>query len=73
MRADVCGGCRFWQAKSEAEEMGECRRHPPAIQVIPVRSLTGQVDVRPASAFPPSHATSWCGDFAEGDHGDGEA
>lgn len=69
--APCCGTCKFW-SRAHAAEMGECRRHPPTAFVVPVQALTGPgMAVR--AGFPPTPEQAWCGEYAETDHGEGEA
>ena len=47
MSGDKCDGCRFWRPEEGAERagelaVGECRRHPPVINLEVVRGLAGQ-------------------------------
>jgi hypothetical protein len=37
------------------------------VHPLQLPSLAGPPKIVPMSAFPVTHATSWCGEFAEGD------
>ncbi len=59
---------------SLSSKIGDCRRHPPQISEalldqgmpgrgIPLADIELELAVYPASAFPVTHETSWCGEF----------
>ena len=74
MRRDTCGACKSWQEGDIATEMGECRRRPPTVYLIPARGAVQQaVGFKPLAVFPPTHATSWCAEFAADDAPEGDA
>lgn len=56
-----CRNCKFWCATpgvpSDTDEPGECTRRPPVFYL--------DNKGRPASAFPPIHGGSWCGEWVD--------
>lgn len=74
---ETCSECRFWDRYTEGQlstDKGDCRRRPPMINDrimqyrMPGRGLGDwnemELDLYVASAFPVTHETSWCGEFA---------
>jgi hypothetical protein len=74
VRHDVCGACKFWQEGSDvATEMGECRRRPPTVQLWAIGRPFPDGKTNTVAAFPPTHATTWCGEFEADDAPEGDA
>jgi hypothetical protein len=80
-RRQTCAACRHWDRYEGGEgslstNKGDCRRHPPRIsEALLTRHLPGlsvdmngyelELDIYTASAFPVTHETSLCGEFAQ--------
>jgi len=75
----TCTTCLFWDRyeggpHSLSKKLGDCRRRPPLIsETLMARRMPGagielsdemELDVYVASAFPVTHETSWCGEYA---------
>ena len=72
-----CSTCMFYVPFDDsAQDLGQCRRYPPAVIVMPsLHSLPGGLTVSPAATFPPIQASrTWCGEYDDGgdDGGDDE-
>ena len=75
----VCASCQFWQPPAEGNPnpMGQCRRYPPKpFMILAQAPGTGriaqpgqmqQVSAMPMfpSAWPPSPADGWCGEYEQ--------
>lgn len=55
---EVCQQCLFWIAQNSA--IGHCHRNPPTV-FLPDR------DKHPATHFPTTNASSFCGEWARRD------
>ena len=73
-QGEKCGRCRFWDVYDGdlSKDIGDCRKRAPQIsETILARNMPGPMcewdemehAVYAASAFPVTHASSWCGDF----------
>ncbi len=81
MSGDHCEGCRFWDRYegSLSTSVGDCRFNPPAISDVILKAMLPgprcdpldeqELSLYPASAFPITHAESWCGRFERPHHG----
>jgi hypothetical protein len=73
MASESCATCRFWDRSDTSQEpVGNCRRRAPAINTELLRAFLPGRNVEwcnlddyvyEASAFPNTHAKSWCGEF----------
>lgn len=57
-----CLSCKFYQRPTAIGEMGECHRHPPNFQMIPVAGPNGELTFQNVVGFTQVSETMWCGE-----------
>lgn len=61
-----CSKCRFWAARANREDIGQCRRYPPKLfKINPKKVLPLDYEMlNSLSYFPVTCANVSCGEFA---------
>jgi len=59
---EFCETCAYWESDEAEESIGECRRNPPQVIILPDEDGTPT----PVSIFPAAEADQWCGEYQEG-------